>query len=322
MKRKILSLILALCMIISVMPIIPIYAEEELISDDLTIDPEYDNYYLKNNENSEYIINPFSFSAGYPNTHTNTGNQAYDIAQIAKTQIGYTETGDNHTKYNNWFYGSDTSAAWCAIFICWCANQAGIPTSTIALNAQAGDIKSSSASNKFGTPTVSFSSHTPQIGDIIFVDNTGNGVSNHVGLVVDVDSSYIYTVEGNYSDKVSSLTYSRSNGYRSGSNVTHIVAYGTPQYTITSPPTSAPDAKIPYFTLINHGNYTDVRNNTNEVRTVTVIVAGYDEGILREITASRLTFNAGETHTFIHNSDECRIFVWDSLNGMRPLAVQ
>ncbi len=32
---------------------------------------------------------PMVISVAYENTHTNTSNQAYDIVEVARTQIGY-----------------------------------------------------------------------------------------------------------------------------------------------------------------------------------------------------------------------------------------
>ena len=84
--------------------------------------------------------------AAYENTHINTGNQIEDLIGVAKTQIGYKEgpsasqmdgdtyAGDyNYTKYGQW-YGINPGA-WCAMFVSWCADQAGIPTSIIPKHA-------------------------------------------------------------------------------------------------------------------------------------------------------------------------------------------
>lgn len=68
---------------------------------------------------------PFEASAAYENTYVNTGNQADDIVGVAKTQVGYTEIGNNYTKYNEWFgslSGYGKNYAWCQTFVAWCAN--------------------------------------------------------------------------------------------------------------------------------------------------------------------------------------------------------
>ena len=162
-------------------------------------------------------ISLYSFSNGYPNTWINTGDQAKDITQIALTQVGYSETGENHTKYNYWYYNNKyTPNPWCAIFVSWCAKQAGIPTSVIKKNAWVGFPISDVSSNDFGVPAYSFSSTTAKVGDLAFINNDVDPKFekiDHVGLIYAVDSNYIYTVEGNYSNKVSKCKYSASTGY-------------------------------------------------------------------------------------------------------------
>ena len=49
---------------------------------------------------------------------------AKDIVDVAIAEIGYSETGNNSTKYGKW-YGMN-GAAWCHMFVSWCANQAGV----------------------------------------------------------------------------------------------------------------------------------------------------------------------------------------------------
>ncbi|MBR3474643.1 MAG: InlB B-repeat-containing protein [Oscillospiraceae bacterium] len=183
-----------------------------------------------------------SFPTNYPNTWTNTGNQATDIAEVAYTQIGYTEAAyssddQNHCKYNYWYYGSDTSAAWCAIFVSWCANQAGIPTSIVKKYAVADP-------DGFGIPSYRLTAVTPQKGDIVFIENNGktNGGDygyDHVGIVYAVDSNYIYTVEGNDNDRVTWNLYYRSTGIDKDESSHYIYWVGRPNYTTSSTPTSA-----------------------------------------------------------------------------------
>ena len=170
-----------------------------------------------------YISQPaLAYNTDHPNTWTNTGNLAYDIAKIAETQIGYVETGNNQTKYNAWFYGSDRSAGWCAIFISWCANQAGVPASVIKRQASA-------TKGSFGTPTYNYSSSIKQ-GDIAYIGAPGGTSSSHVGIVTEVSNGYVYTVEGNYSNKVSRGRFQLSTGKRLGGDNTAILFYGRPNY--------------------------------------------------------------------------------------------
>ena len=169
-------------------------------------------------------------NAAYENTHVNTGNQLEDILAVAKTQVGYPEWGMNHTKYNDWngwlnpydkngnllqyYDDSGYGYPWCHSFVSWCANQANIPTSVIPKTAG-----TATAQVFFkGKGRYQYSgSYTPHKGDLLYL--TGN---THVALVYDVIGSTIYTIEGNFSDKVS---YNMRNIGDS-----NIAGYGCPDY--------------------------------------------------------------------------------------------
>jgi len=134
------------------------------------------------------IILPFGVthvSAAYENTYTNTGNMRDDIIGVALTQVGYDEGYNNYTKYGVW-YGLPNSP-WCGMFVSWCANQAGIPTSVLKRTGIANP-------SNFGLSYRSGSGYTPQKGDLFFKKGF-----THVGLVYYADGDYFYTVEGNTS---------------------------------------------------------------------------------------------------------------------------
>ncbi len=164
-----------------------------------------------------------------------TGNQAKDIVNVALSQIGYHEgsgssdlsgsnssSGGNYTEYGKWF-GQQSN--WCAIFISWCAAQAGIPTSIIKKNAVA-----SGNSCQYGETKYSFGSRTPQPGDILYIQNDSDSAVDHVGLVYKVDDTYIYSVEGNFGNKVGTIKYYRSSGKQTYYSTTKILFYGVPDY--------------------------------------------------------------------------------------------
>ena len=46
------------------------------------------------------------------------------LIEIAKAEIGYTETGNNDTKYGDWY--ELNNQAWCAMFVSWCYDKAGL----------------------------------------------------------------------------------------------------------------------------------------------------------------------------------------------------
>ena len=170
------------------------------------------------------ILSQFSVSAAYENTHVNTGNYAYDIVQVAKTQVGYVEGTNNDTKYNRWFgslSGYGYNYAWCQTFVAWCANQAGVPTSMIP--RVSGTISAKDTFKKNGTyhaGPYEGGSYTPKAGDIIYFYSSGSSSKHHVGIVSGCSNGTVYTIEGNSSNKVAERSYSVNYG--------NIRGYGVP----------------------------------------------------------------------------------------------
>lgn len=169
-----------------------------------------------------------------------TGNQAVDLINVALSQVGYHEgnntsqldgtntsgTGD-YTEAGYWFginvknltYG--WYSEWCAMFVSWCARQAGISTDVIS---NAANAKASDSIYCFKNLTYTDrSSASPKIGDLIFFDYASSAEPwDHVGIVYKVDSSYVYTVEGNSGKAVQKNIYSL--------NTSSIKGYGRPNY--------------------------------------------------------------------------------------------
>jgi len=154
--------------------------------------------------------------ASFENTHNNSGNQASDIVGVAETQVGYSEGYDGYTKYGDW-YGLPNSD-WCAMFVSWCANQAGVDNSvfpSFALCSAGCDWFIQQGRFHYS------GSYTPQAGDLIFYSSYGD--IYHVGLVTGSDGSNVYSIEGNYNEQVCNVSYSLYYG--------DILGYATPDYT-------------------------------------------------------------------------------------------
>ncbi|MBQ3183278.1 MAG: SH3 domain-containing protein [Clostridia bacterium] len=182
---------------------------------------------------------PLASFAAYENTHTNTGNQIEDLIAVATTQIGYTEGNStsqqggtsggsgNYTKYGAW-YGINPGA-WCAMFVSWCANQAGIPSTVITKHASC-DLGMQWFQNKgvWQWSKACGGNYQPKRGDIIyFRTNTAQVTdSTHVGIVTNSTSSTVYTIEGNASNKCQTKSYALTSAY--------ILGYGTPAYSDNS----------------------------------------------------------------------------------------
>ena len=162
-----------------------------------------------------------------------------DLTRIAKGQIG-----NNGSKYRKWFYNRTSDyygVNWCAVFISWLFNQVNGLGKYIIKSDGAGSVpRESIAAGLKGTwyeSEYSAGGTRPRAGDIVVF--TWNGIgrvpgqdkyySNHIGYVYAVDSSYIYTIEGNTgSDSadysvVAYRQYSRTSGKING--------YYRPNYT-------------------------------------------------------------------------------------------
>lgn len=142
------------------------------------------------------------------------------ITVIAEGEVGYQETGVNITKYGAWYGLQDE---WCVMFIAWCSNQAGIPTSVIPKLASTTALRNdfSPRGQYYRAPSYG-GTVTPQVGDIYF-QGTSPTSTTHVGLIVGVDSNYIYTVEGNVGNKVVSTRHALTSS--------SFVAFARPAYT-------------------------------------------------------------------------------------------
>ncbi len=154
-----------------------------------------------------------------------TGDQVTDLVNVAKSQVGYHEASffdysgtskgyGNITEYGRW-YGRQ--GYWCNVFASWCGYVAGIPASIYPKLTSVGPSYYSTLPS-VGAECFPFSSGKKlQAGDLIFccTCSGGYGCIDHVGIVVDVDETTIYTVEGNMSDYVQACQYPASTGYAS-----------------------------------------------------------------------------------------------------------
>ncbi len=136
---------------------------------------------------------------------------AKDIVDIAIGELGYAEQGENRTKYGAWM--GMNGAAWCHMFVSWCAYQAGESAAVPKTASCANGISFFKNKGQFKYR----GKYTPKRGDIIHFRNGG-----HVGIVEKVKGSTVHTVEGNSSDKVTRRSYSLSD--------TSITGYGVPTY--------------------------------------------------------------------------------------------
>lgn len=115
----------------------------------------------------------------------------------AQSQIGYAESGQNMTKYGEW-YGANGSP-WCAMFITWCYLQEG-PSPSFARGVRYAYVPylvSDARQKRYGLKTVGPDDLIP--GDLVAYDWTWNGEYDHVGIFQGWDGGSLVVIEGNTS---------------------------------------------------------------------------------------------------------------------------
>lgn len=149
---------------------------------------------------------------GCGNYSVNIGGSAgvQRFLDVARSQLGYVEGYENMTKYGAW-YGSN-GVAWCAMFVSWCASQAGILGSLVPRYSWCASGASwYRARGRYRTRT---SGYRPLPGDIIFYSHGSDYY--HTGIVEYVNGNEVHTIEGNTSDAVRRRTYDISNSNING----------------------------------------------------------------------------------------------------------
>ena len=121
------------------------------------------------------------------------------LVNIAKSQLG-NEGGE---KFWSW-YGFTSREEWCACFVSWCADQAGL--------IQSGAVPKFSlctdGKNWFQNQGKwQGAGSMPSPGAIVFFDWEHDGTCDHVGIVERCDGTTVYTIEGNSGDAVRERNY-------------------------------------------------------------------------------------------------------------------
>lgn len=121
-----------------------------------------------------------------------------DIITLAKLELGYTETGNNDTKYGKW-YGLNNQP-WCAMFISWVFNEAGI-VKHVAASSKKGFASCAAGLVWFTKQNKLVPVGQAQPGDIAFFQFDTDAEPDHVGIVVKNNTltQTLVCVEGNTS---------------------------------------------------------------------------------------------------------------------------
>jgi hypothetical protein len=124
-------------------------------------------------------------------------------------------SGNNNVKYNTSYYGHEVSGPdfkWCVVFIWWVMRKAGVPATVFPKLAGVFLVRDFFRDRHRFEPASSM----PRVGDLVVFK------TSHIGIVENVQSNTIFTVEGNASDMVRRRSYSRDN--------TNIDGYCRPAY--------------------------------------------------------------------------------------------
>ena len=116
---------------------------------------------------------------------------------IAKSQAGYQETGNNNTMYGKW-YGLNNQP-WCAMFVSWCYDQAGL-VSKIAAQSKKGFASCDAGLKWFAKNGKVIPVGQAKENDIAFFQFDDDAQADHVGIVAKNDGKkFLWVWEGNTS---------------------------------------------------------------------------------------------------------------------------
>ena len=177
---------------------------------------------------------------------------AEQLIKIAEAEVGYLEKKTNsnlddktaNAGYNNWtkyardlykagyYNGNKNGFAWCDCFVDWLFLQLcnGDAKKAEWLICQTGDLGAACGySAGYYRNVGRFYTSNPKPGDQIFFGTRGN--ESHTGIVYKVDSSKVYTIEGNTSGTAGVVANGGGVFKKSYSlNYTRISGYGRPRY--------------------------------------------------------------------------------------------
>ncbi len=164
----------------------------------------------KNNTNNEELL----------------GNSREIFVSIAEQECLTVNGKKGGDKYRKWYTGSPDGQNWCATFISWCANEAGILNKAIP-KFQGCDEGISYFKNKGlfeYTKAYGGNIESCSRGDIIFFCKGDKNDSTHVGIVTNFDGLKITTVEGNSSNTIKTREYNFNNDNKK------ILGFASPEY--------------------------------------------------------------------------------------------
>lgn len=138
-----------------------------------------------------------------------TGEYGVDVAAIAVSQLGYSQSKENtqadeagivtgyYSRYGAW--NGTPYAEWATLFVKFCVSYAKVPADRFPVVDTAAEWMSALNAEDCGmfvAASVSADEYTPFVGDLLFLDMNGDGTADRVAVIVEVaDDGTIKTVE-------------------------------------------------------------------------------------------------------------------------------
>ena len=216
--------VFALCLVLSIMTILPAAAVSPL-----------------HNASSEYLVSPYHAQL---QSLTLTGDQRTDVVLVALSQLGYHEGNSDadmgggssgsrdFVEYNRLYGELDNGQgnglsygySWCCAFATWCVKHAGVSTSVVKTEVSCDRLVDWFLANS--TYKTKADGYTPRTGDLILFKNANSDRrhATHIGIVRYCEGNKVYTIEGNTNTaNVAIREYNLTDSY--------IVGYAVPAYT-------------------------------------------------------------------------------------------
>ena len=160
---------------------------------------------------------------------TLSGDWADDLVNVAKSQLGYTESIRNFTtvyvedrnaydlygwnRYGAWY--GEPYGEWGAMFVSFCLFYAGVSSDAVPYDSDPGRWAVTLTGRGLYHEREGY---TPQPGDLIFFDRDGDGRADRAGIVSEVnrETGAVNTIEGGRSGRVDIYGYATDTEYIMG----------------------------------------------------------------------------------------------------------
>lgn len=126
------------------------------------------------------------------------------IVDVARAKIGFYPSNIN--EFTTWYYGRETDAYWCSIFVSWCADQVGALGTAVPKRSSVDAMRQWFINKDQYYPATS--DYVPQKGDILFINTECDGTDDvhHVDIITEDGfrksrgTKYVKCIGGNTSD--------------------------------------------------------------------------------------------------------------------------